>query len=120
MLCYVFATTYGMPITIARPFNNYGPGMRLDDRRLPADFAKCVLEGRDIVILSNGSPTRTFCYVADAAAGYLKCLVHGRFDYFNIGIERPEVSVRELAAIFQEAGQVICGYRGANPFRTQP
>jgi UDP-glucuronate decarboxylase len=111
-LCYVFAKKYAMPITIARPFNNYGPGMRLDDRRLPADFAKSVVEGRDIVILSNGSPTRTFCYVSDAIVGYLQCLLHGGFDYFNIGIERPEIKICELGDLYRRAGREIFGYGG--------
>src|SRR5262249_24558360 len=84
-LCSVFARVHGMPITVVRPFNNYGPGMRIDDRRLPADLARSVLDGRDIVILSDGRPTRTFCYVADAVVGYLKCLLHGAFEAFNIG-----------------------------------
>lgn len=112
-LCWVYASEYGMPLTVARPFNNYGPGMRLDDRRLPADFAKAVLEDRDLVILSDGSPTRTFCYVADAVAGYLLCLLHGRYDYFNIGIAKPEIMVRDLAAIYQKQGKDILGYSGA-------
>jgi UDP-glucuronate decarboxylase len=112
-LCYVFAKTKSVPITIARPFNNYGPGMRLNDKRLPADFAKCVLENRDIVILSDGSPTRTFCYVADAVTGYLLCLLHGQFESFNIGVERPEIMVRELAEIYRQAGREIFDYRGS-------
>lgn len=111
-MCYLFSREHGIPITIARPFNNYGPGMRVDDRRVPADFAKCVIENRDIEILSSGSPTRTFCYVADAIAGYLKCLTHGEFDYFNIGIETPEISVRELASLYQQAGSRLGGYGG--------
>ena len=111
-LCYVYAKL-GMPITIVRPFNNYGPGMRLGDRRLPADFARCVIEERDLVILSSGTPTRTFCYVSDAVTGYLKCLLHGRFDAFNIGIDAPEISVRRLAEIYREAGRELFGYDGA-------
>lgn len=111
-LCYVFAKTQQLPITIARPFNNYGPGMRLDDKRLPADFAQCVLEGRDIVILSDGSPTRTFCYVADSVTGYLLCLLHGKFDCFNIGIEGPEIMVRDLAEIYRAAAKEQFGYEG--------
>jgi len=108
-LCYVFSKTYNMPITVARPFNNYGPGMRIGDKRLPADFAKCVVDGRDMEILSDGSPTRTFCYISDAITGYLKCLLHGEFDYFNIGIDKPEISVRTFAGIFQAAAQEIYG-----------
>ena len=111
-LCYLFSKTHDMPITVARPFNNYGPGMRVSDKRLPADFARCVLENRDIVILSDGSPTRTFCYVADALSGYLLCLLHGRFDYFNIGAETPEIRVRDLAEVFSSAGREILNFSG--------
>ena len=111
-LCYLFSKTHNMPITVARPFNNYGPGMRITDKRLPADFARCILENRDIVILSDGSPTRTFCYVTDAVSGYLLCLLHGRFDYFNIGTENPEIQVKELAEVFGRAGREILNYSG--------
>lgn len=117
-LCYVFAKKHAMPITVARPFNNYGPGMRLTDLRLPGDFAKCVVEGRDLVMLSDGKPTRTFCYVSDAVAGYLLCLLHGKFDSFNIGTESPEIMVRELAEIYRAAGAEIFGYAGAVQYQT--
>lgn len=111
-LCYYYARLYGLPIGVARPFNNYGPGMSPRDRRLPADFAQAVLAGRDLEILSDGTPTRTFCYVADALWGYLEILTHGRYDYFNIGMDRPELSVREFAQIFRQAGETLFGYRG--------
>lgn len=111
-LSYVFAQTYGMPVVIARPFNNYGPGMKPGDRRLPADLAEAVMSGRDITLFSDGSPTRTYCYVADAVVGYLLCLLHGRYDYFNIGADRPELSVRQLAELYRVAGTEICGYAG--------
>jgi UDP-glucuronate decarboxylase len=45
--------------------------------------------------------------------GYLRCLLHGEFDYFNIGIDKPEISVAHLAEIFQEAGREVFGYEGA-------
>jgi UDP-glucuronate decarboxylase len=111
-LCYVFAKTYGLPITIARPFNNFGPGMRLGDRRLPADLAQAVVNGRDILIHSDGTPTRTYCYVADAVTGYLSCLLHGQFDYFNIGTDRPEIAVSAFADLYAAAGREVLGYRG--------
>lgn len=112
-MCWVYASEYELPLTIARPFNNYGPGMRIDDQRLPADFAKQVLAGEDIVILSDGTPTRTFCYVSDAVSGYLACLLHGKYDYFNIGIEEPEIMVRDVAKLYQAAGRRVLGYTGA-------
>jgi UDP-glucuronate decarboxylase len=111
-LCHVFAETYGMPICIVRPFNNFGPGMSIDDRRAPADFARAVLQGEDILLYSDGSPTRTFCYVADAVVGYLKVLTHGKFDYFNIGADSPEISIRDFAEIYQRIGKEKIGYAG--------
>lgn len=110
-LCWVYAKKYGMPITIARPFNNYGPGMVLTDKRLPADFAKSIVEDRDLIIFSDGSPTRTFCYISDAITGYLLCLTYGQYDYFNIGNDAPEISVNEFAKIFKNNGHKIFGYQ---------
>lgn len=117
-MCMLFAQKYGMPIGVARPFNNYGPGMRINDKRVPADFALAVKEGRDIEILSNGSPTRTFCYISDAINGYLKVMLHGEYDYFNIGIEKPEISISQLAEIYVEAGRKVFGYGGKVVYAT--
>ena len=112
-MCMLFAQKYNMPIGVVRPFNNYGPGMRINDKRVPADFALAVKEGRDIEILSNGSPTRTFCYIADSVAGYLKILLHGTYDYFNIGIAHPEISISQLAEIYVKAGKDVFDYKGS-------
>lgn len=111
-MCMLFAQKYNMPITVVRPFNNYGPGMRIDDKRLEADFSLSIMNNEDMTILSDGTPTRTFCYIADAITGYIKVLVYGKYDYFNIGIETPEISVAQLAEIFQHAGKEIFGYEG--------
>ena len=117
-MCYLFHQKYNMPLSIIRPFNNYGPGMRLNDARVPADFANAVRQNKDIVMFSDGSPTRTFCYVSDAITGYLKVLLHSQdgFEAFNIGIDKPEISIRRLAEIYTEAGKEIFGYSGEAKF----
>lgn len=117
-MCYLFHQKYNMPITIIRPFNNYGPGMRLNDARVPADFANAVRQNKDIVMFSDGSPTRTFCYITDAITGYLKCIAHAAdgFEAFNIGIDKPEISIRRLAEIYTQAGKEIFGYTGEAKF----
>ena len=116
-MCMLFAQRYNMPIGVTRPFNNYGPGMRIGDKRVPADFALAVMENRDIEILSDGAPTRTFCYIADSVCGYLKVMLHGTYDYFNIGIEKPEISISQLAEIYTAAGRDIFGYTGKVVYR---
>jgi len=111
-MCMLYAQEYDMPIGVARPFNNYGPGMRLNDKRVPADFANAIHTNSDIIILSSGTPTRTFCYIADAITGYLKILLHGKYDYFNIGMESPEITIADLAEIYANTGREIYGYSG--------
>jgi UDP-glucuronate decarboxylase len=111
-LSYVFATLHGMPVTVVRPFNNYGPGMRAGDNRLPADLAEAVMGRRDITLWSDGSPRRTYCYVSDAVTGYFLGLLHGKYDYFNIGSDGQEIAVRELAEIYRAVGTELFGYTG--------
>jgi nucleoside-diphosphate-sugar epimerase len=134
-LCVNFARQYDLHITIARPFNNYGPGLRITDRRVVPDFAKDILRGNNIVMLSDGSPSRTFCYVADAVVGYFKALVKGKSgEAYNIGVEAPEISMHEIAhkmidisqSLFSYSGQVVCkksndpNYLVDNPNRRCP
>jgi dTDP-glucose 4,6-dehydratase/UDP-glucuronate decarboxylase len=108
-----FARVHGLPATIVRPFNNYGPGMKINDGRVIADFCRSVIEDRDIVMLSDGSPTRTFCYVADAVVGYYKVLLRGRpGEAYNIGVPGPEISMADLAAKVVSAGREFLGYEG--------
>jgi len=112
-LCVNFARVHDLPITMARPFNNFGPGLKISDRRVIPDFAADILAGRDIVLLSDGKPTRTFCYVADAVSGYLKILLRGRpGEAYNIGTETPEISMRDLAAAMVDIAREWFGYRG--------
>ena len=112
-LCVNFAGVYNVPVKIARPFNNYGPGLKISDGRVLADFARDVLAGRDIVVLSDGLPQRTFCYVADAVVGYYKVLVKGRpGEAYNIGVESPEVSIADLAERVASISRELFGYQG--------
>lgn len=115
-LCYLFAEKQAMPVTVVRPFNTYGPGMRLNDGRVPADFADAVRCNRDMVILSNGTPTRTFCYISDAVTGFIKAALFGKHDTFNIGMDKPELSILELSEIYSTAGKDLFGYSGASRF----
>ncbi len=112
-LCVVYAQHHGVPVRIARPFNNYGPGLKITDGRVLPDFARNIFAGQDLVMLSDGRPTRTFCYATDAITGYYKVLVRGRDgESYNIGIDRPEISMAELARLVAETARELFGYTG--------
>lgn len=91
---------YGLPVKIVRPFNMYGPGMKLDDQRAVPDFFRGALLDKRIQVLSDGSPTRSFCYIRDGIAGFLLVLLSAyNGEAFNIGNDQGETSVLELAKI---------------------
>lgn len=117
-LSVTFAHAHNVPVKIARPFNNYGPGLKITDRRVLPDFARDVLNGRDIVMLSDGAPTRTFCYIADAIVGYYKILIRGRAgEPYNIGIETPEISMATLADMVVSQARELFDYSGKVVFQ---
>jgi UDP-glucuronate decarboxylase len=102
-LCVNFQRVHSVPVKIVRPFNNYGPGLKISDRRVLPDFFRDVLACRNIVLLSDGRATRTFCYIADAITGYLLALLsafHG--EPFNIGCDHPEISMADLGSLVIE------------------
>lgn len=112
-ICVIYAQQYGVPTRQARPFNNYGPGLKITDKRVIPDFAREIFAGRDLVMFSDGTPTRTFCYAADAITGYYKVLVKGGDgEPYNVGTETPEISMKELAErLISTAGELF-GYKG--------
>jgi UDP-glucuronate decarboxylase len=112
-ICVIYAQQFGIPTKMARPFNNYGPGLKITDKRVIPDFAREIFAGRDLVMYSDGKPTRTFCYSADAITGYYKVLVRGhQGEPYNIGTERPEISMTELANRLISTSGELFGYSG--------
>jgi dTDP-glucose 4,6-dehydratase/UDP-glucuronate decarboxylase len=102
-LCMTYFRTHRTPVRIVRPFNVYGPGLRLDDGRLVPDLARAALLGRDLVLHSDGTPTRSFCYVTDFVAGLLRVVARGKDgEAYNVGNDR-EIPVRELAGAMARA-----------------
>lgn len=97
-LCVTYGNIYNIPVKIARPFNIYGPGMRLDDGRVVPNFVVAALKGDKIPIYSGGSNTRTFCYITDGIVGFYKMLLsNSNGECFNIGSDEHEIQMRHLA-----------------------
>ncbi len=97
-MCVSWSHQYGVPVKIIRPFHTYGPGMRLDDGRVFADFVSDIVNGRDIIMKSDGSAVRAFCYLADAVVGFFTVLLNGEnAQAYNVGNEQGEISIKDLA-----------------------
>ncbi len=99
----VYQQRYGVPVTIVRPFNVFGPGMKHNDRRVVPMFTYQALNGHPLPVHGDGRQTRTFCYITDAISGFLKTLLKGKpGEAYNVGNADSEISMRDLARIFSE------------------
>ena len=102
-LCYIYHTYHGVHANAVRPFNVYGPGMGEADYRVLPNFASRIKAGRAISIYGTGKQTRTFCYVTDAIAGFMRILTRGvPGETYNIGNPKPEISMVGLVERTQE------------------
>jgi dTDP-glucose 4,6-dehydratase len=64
-LAYSYYVTYGLPIVIVRPFNNYGP--RQHPEKVIPRFITQALSGEPLTIHGDGHASRDFLYVDDDA-----------------------------------------------------
>jgi UDP-glucose 4-epimerase len=102
---------HGLPYTICRPFNAYGPGEMPEDEpgiahMVPDVIRKCLTlpAGAPLPIFGDGTQTRTLTHIDDIADGIVTALAApaGLHEDFNISAA-DERTVAELATIIWEA-----------------
>jgi len=99
-LCMTYAELFNLPLKILRPFNIFGPGMRLDDGRVVPNFVVAALKGEKIPLHGDGRNTRTFCYISNAIAGFFQILLSNHnLQVFNIGSDEQEIQMKHLAEL---------------------
>lgn len=97
-LCISYKAEYGADVVIARPCHVYGPHFTESDNRVYAQFLRNVQSGQDIVMKSDGSQFRSWCYVVDCVRALLYILLKGEAgEAYNIADENSNISIRELA-----------------------
>jgi NAD dependent epimerase/dehydratase len=100
-LAHSFFAAFGLPVTIARPFNTYGP--RQSARAVIPTIITQILAGRPEIRLGSLAPTRDFNYVEDICRGFLGLAGSPAAigETVNIG-SNSEISIGEAAALIQE------------------
>ena len=99
-LCASYANEYGVDVKIARLAQTFGAGVPLTDNRMPMQFARAVVEGRDIVLHTEGKSISNFVYLTDAIAGILTILQKGvKGQAYNICNDEETRSIREIAEL---------------------
>ena len=113
--CQAYRQQYGMNAVFLLPVNLYGPGDNFDlstSHVIPALIRKCVeavtTGAREVTLWGDGSPTREFLFVKDAAeAIVLATCLYDKPEPVNLG-SRREISIRELAELIAR----LTGFEG--------
>ncbi len=102
-MCLVYHKLFRIPAKIVRPFNVYGPGMRLDDYRVIPSYLTSALKKLPLPVHAGGNQTRTFCYISDAVIAFFKVLLSKKNgEVYNVGNDTPEVNMMHLARVVSE------------------
>jgi nucleoside-diphosphate-sugar epimerase len=110
--CRAAHDEFGLPFTICRPFNAYGPGEAPDDEpgiaHVVPDLIRKTLEGRrPLPIFGSGEQTRTLTHVDDIAAGVLAALRSpaGLGEDFNISAAEERTVAQIAQIVWEQCGR---------------
>ena len=93
---------YGLPTTVLRPFNTYGPRQKTDEwgGAVIPRFIRLKLEGRPLTIYGSGEQTRDLLYVEDCAEFFIKATFSHRSngEIINAGTGK-DIKIKDLAVL---------------------
>lgn len=103
VLCTSYALEYELDIKIARLTQTFGAGVDINDNRVFAQFAKSVIKNEDIVLHTDGSSLKNYCYITDAVSGILTLLSKGKSgEAYNIANPQTAVSIKDMAQMLSK------------------
>lgn len=98
-VCASYIRKHNIHVSIARCFAFVGPYLSLNKHFAIGNFINDLLLERDIVIIGNGEPQRSYLYAADMVIHLLSILVLGRsMEVYNVGSDKP-ISIKSLAEL---------------------
>lgn len=102
-ICASYAKQYHMPVKIARLTQTFGAGVNYHDGRVFAEFIRCVIEEKDIVLHTTGETVRNYCYLSDAVRALLLILEKGNAgEAYNVANKDTTCSIVEMARVVAE------------------
>lgn len=99
-ICSAFYSEYGVNTKVLRLTQTFGPGVLYNDGRVFADFARCVIESRDIILHTKGETKRNYLYTADSVTAILAVLLSTKGgEAYNAANEETYCSIYEMAQL---------------------
>ena len=107
-ICVSYLSEYQVPVKIARLAQTFGAGILPDENRIFAQFARSVLEQKDIVLHTRGLSEGNYCYISETVEGILLLLIKGENgEAYNIVNENCHTTIAQMAEMI--ANEIACG-----------
>ena len=102
-LCASYCDEYGVPVKIARLAQTFGAGILQQDNRVYAQFARSVLNKRDIVLHTEGKSYGNYCYTTDAIRALILLLNKGENGQaYNVCNEETTTTIADMAKMVNQ------------------
>ncbi len=117
-----FYRSFGLPVTIVRPFNTYGP--RQSARAVIPTIITQLLAGKEEIKLGSLTPTRDFNFVKDTANGFVEIYKSDKTigEEINISTQK-EISIGELAneliSQINPNARIVCDEQRLRPEKSE-
>ena len=99
-LCTSYADEYKVPAKVVRLAQTFGQGIDKNDNRVFAEFLRCAMQKRDIVLQTEGTSKRCYLYTADAVTAILTVLLKGKVgEAYNAANKNTYCSIMEMAQL---------------------
>ena len=97
-LCAAYCSQFQVPVKVVRLAQTLGAGTDYHDPRVFAEFARCVVENRDIILRTAGETKRCYLSVQDAVRAILLVMIRGGVnEAYNAANEETYCTIREMA-----------------------
>ena len=102
-LCVSYQSEYAVPVRIVRLTQTFGEGVSYYDGRVFAEFARCAIEGRNIILKTKGETKRCYLSLSDAVSAVFTVLLKGQNgNAYNAANESTYCSIYEMAELVAE------------------
>lgn len=102
-LCTCYQSEYSVPTNILRLVQTFGPGVSYDDSRVFGEFARCVIEKKDIVLKTKGETRRSYLHIDDAVEA-IRVVMESNCvgEVFNVANSATYCSIYDMALMVAE------------------
>lgn len=99
-LCHLYAHEYGVNVVMARLTQTFGAGVSQEDNRVYAQFARSIIDKKDIILHSTGDSSKPYLYTMDCVSAILTLLLKGEAgEAYNVANDQTYISIRDMASL---------------------